>query len=220
MKSKPNNFINVSAGFYVWGSPAKSGWDISEELRYLNVSHTIKIDKKFKVVNLKQMQPKPVHITDDVHNLKAGGITFVVASYAELALTNYPEMVSVAQALTSPVLIVPSVKKLSVMDYVNSIAKPSALTHMQTMIHRIQPYSLRKSVQQMLTDYLKGKLGYAAFVRALKRSYKTVDMVNLISGTDKLKQAISELSVKTPEQLEAEYNIPAFEIRYVMKGKT
>ena len=193
---------------------------MSIALQDLNVSHSIRWTNKLRFVSCGFPQPKLVHITNDIHRLKSGAINFVVASFGELALTNFPLMVDVKSALLNPVETDVVVSRPSVMDYVNTITKPSLLGDIQTLVHKIQPYSLRKETQAMVIAYFAGTVSKSALEKALKRSYKTIALVELIKKSSALKNAVQLLKTNSAEEVEALTDVPAFELRYISKVRT
>lgn len=204
---------------YIWGSPVKSAWEISDELTQLRVSHTIRMGLKFSAVQLKSAQPRPVHVTD-VFQFKPG-VNFIVGSYAALAQTNIPVMKDVKDALQNPIKVQLQTTSMSALDYVRAVAKPSVLNRIQTLVYKIQPYSLRKEVQAKIIQYFTGQISISKMANFLKRSYKTTPIYELLESGDNLRKAIEQHMKygKTAEELEVEFGVPAFEIRYLTKER-
>lgn len=203
--------------YRVWGCPTKSSFEISEELTKLKVPHTARIENRF--VAVPGERALQAHLTDNPKRLKRGVVNFVVASYAELSLTNYPMLVTVKNALAQDSGIDPVVVRMTAMDYVAAISKPSVITKIQTAIYKIQPYSLRKSTQNLVLGFFNSQVSDRELAKVLGRSYKTMPVLELVKEGSKLREAVQELKTKTPEQVEAETGIPAFELRYVSKER-
>ena len=203
--------------YRVWGCPTKSSFELSDKLASLMVPHTVRVGSSFAVV--KGDRSVVAYITDNPKKLKRDVVNFVVASYAELSFTNYPTLVSVKGALRSKDEIKPIVKSMTAMDYVAVISKPSVITKIQTAIYRIQPYSLRKSTQALVLQFFNSQTSWRTLTTVLGRSYKTMPVLELVKEGARLRDAVQELKTKTPETVEAETGIPAFELRYVSKER-
>ena len=214
--------------YRIWGSPYHSSVELSYALSNLNVSHTITSGKKTVVVNKGKVQPLAVHVTPNLRDYREGAVNFIVASAAELSMTNYPLIgyrddlvAAVKAALTKSHLsaIVPVIKEISHIDYVNQIAKPSLLNKIQTQIHRIQPYALRKQTQQLVLSYLKSNISETQIKRALSDNLKHEELLPLVLSASPLRAAAARLATEPVEKVAAETGFPTFELLYISKER-
>lgn len=211
----------------VWGSVAHSEWDISDALRELHVSHTVDPRDKTKacqIVNVGYPQPKHVHVTTTLKTVMPQAVNFIVASYGALSDTNIPNLPFARErgledalkiALRSLQTTSVKVTKLTHVDYINQIAKPSLLNKIQTEILRIQPYSLRKEVQALTLDYFNSKIAKKTIMSFLNRSLRLEKLRNVINLGDDLRAAVSLLSNMDAEAIQIQTGVPSFDIMYL-----
>lgn len=212
--------------YRVWASARYSTVELSFALSKLGVSHTINTGgRKMRVTKAKE-QPMAVHVTSVLKDYKENTVNFIVASAAELATTNYLRMkdtqdlcAMVKTALLDEKMIVPTVKSVSPIEYVNQVAKPSLLNKIQTEIYRIQPYGLRKQTQQLVLAYMASKLTKAQIKKALADNLKHETLLPLILSADSLRNAVARLPAETPEAIAADTGHPTFEILYLSKER-
>lgn len=210
----------------VFATPVYSAWEISDALSQLRVSHSILVKKTTPplVRNLSRPQPKWVHVSASVYDLRRGSVNFITASYAELSLTNYPRFpesmdldAGLRHMLQNPVLTAPSVTKMRPIDYVNQVSKPSLLNNIQTQVYKIQPYSLRKETQAMILDFFGSKISKKTMVYALRRSFKTAGLIPLMEQGLALRDAVARLKSESVEAVAQDTGIPTFDLLYLSK---
>lgn len=212
----------------VWSSPVYSRWELSDGLRQLRVTHTIDPEDKMcraRRINMKRSQPREVHIAGSISGLRPNAINFIVASYGLLSHTNIPSIQgtdldqALRLALLSDRVTKVKVLKLGPVDFMNLIAKPSLLNEIQTEIHRIQPYSLRKETNSMVIRYFNSKIGKRQLVQFLNRSLKLDRLKQAVLKGDNLRAAVAQLPSMDAETIALQMDVPAFDIVYLSKAK-
>lgn len=215
----------------VFATPLYSSWQLSDALTQLRVSHSVCAKRKTQppmVRNLRRQQPRWVHVTTDVRDIKSGSVNFITASYAELSLTNYPRLredlgdidATLRHALNNLVSTVPRVESRQPMDYVNEVSKPSLLNNIQTQLYKIQPYSLRKETQASVLSYFASKTSRNKIVRELERSFKTTGLIPLIDEGAKLRDAVARLKQEPLELVAEQTGISTFDLLYLSKVRS
>ncbi len=204
-----------------------SAWAISDHLRQLRVSHSIRGLPAPR--NMGYPQPKWVHVTDNIFDLQEGSVNFISASFAELSHTNiprfpefdqYPIDVALKMMLESTQPEVEVIYNVpTAMEYVAMVSKPSLLNNIQTLIYKIQPYSLRKETQAMILRFFTGQVSKPAMIFFLKKSFKTGDLIPLIEGSDDLRNAVIRSRSEPAEEVAAETGIAAFDLIYLGKER-
>jgi hypothetical protein len=171
-------------------------------------------------------QPMPVHVSDSVKDYRAKTVNFIVASLAELSLTNFTSLQiednllsSLKAALTKPVFIKPTFKVLTSMDYVNQVAKPSLLNKIQTEIYKIQPYALRKQTQVIVLDYFNNRISQRQLKQMMSNNLKQEAILPLLMQAQSLRDAVARLGKETVEEVAASTGHPTFELLYLSKER-
>lgn len=210
--------------YRIYGTARYSTWELSNTLRSLRVSHTVTTGKKTLRVALGHPQPRAVHVTDELEGYRKGAVNFIVSSLAQLQTTNYlPLSGNVAEAVKAALLskatITPEVKKLTALDYVNMVAKPSLLNKIQTEIYRITPYALRKQTQQVVLDYMNSRLSKKGVKEKLSSNLKLEGVLELVLSADSLRNAVARLPNESVEQVAADTGHPTFELLYLSKKR-
>lgn len=204
-----------------WYSPL----EISHTLAKLSVTHTLNVDRELRLIDRKKAQPLAVHVTQDIKDTRKA-VNFIVASAAELELTNYlplPLDLSLKEAIKGALLeakkIVPHVSRRSSMDYVNLVAKPSLLNKIQTEVYRIQPYPLRKQTQLIVLDYFNSKISVRRLKSILSDNLKHETLLPLLISATSLRDAVARLKSETVEEVSASSGHPTFELLYLSKER-
>lgn len=213
----------------VWGSSVHSAWEVSDALRALKVTHTVDPqDKTSKVrrINMKRPQPKLVHVTSSLKGLRPNSVNFIVGSHSMLMQTNIPSLRggielddAIRWALTTEHQVSVQSHAMSVVDFINHVAKPSLLNKIETEIHRIQPYALRKEVRALMLDFFNSRASDRAVSLFLSKSLRFEHLKSIIlSGTD-LKAAVARKKLgEDAELIAAETGVPAFDIMYLFNA--
>lgn len=211
--------------YRIYGTSKHSPLQISHALSALRVSHTLTVNRETRIVNKKRPQPRAVHVTDELAGYRKGAVNFIVASLAELGMTNYMPLAyqdltdALKCALLSDSTINPKITKLSELDYVNLVAKPSLLNKIQTEIYKIQPYALRKQTQQTVLDYLNSRVSKKGLRDALSNNLKHETLLPLVLSAESLRNAVARLDKETPEEIAADTGHPTFELLYLSKER-
>lgn len=211
--------------YRIHATPRYSPWEISQALASLRVTHTVTSNRRTVRVNRRLAQPLAVHVTDDICGYRKGAVNFIVASLAELELTNFtpltqkPLEAAIKEALLVKTTIVPEVRNLSAIDYVNMVAKPSLLNKIQTEIYKIQPYGLRKQTQALVLDYLNSRISKKGLRNALSNNLKHEALLPLVLSAESLRNAVARLAKETPEVIAADTGHPTFELLYLSKER-
>ena len=212
----------------IWATTQYSTWQLSDALTQLRVSHSIKEGARSpaRVIDCKKAQPKWVHLTTNVKNFRRTSVNFITASHAELSYTNFPRLPTsddflevLKYALQYPVSVVPEVKQLTNLDYVELVAKPSLLNNIQTLVYKIQPYALRKEVQKLILQYFNSQISLRGVEHNLKRSFKTVGLIPYLREGVGLKTAVARLKAETVEAVAADTGFETFELLYLSKER-
>jgi hypothetical protein len=169
-------------------------------------------------------QPRWVHIGADPRDLRKGSVNFIVASHAELSRTNYPLLTSadpesVCSALLSATMVVPTIKVMKAMDFVNEVSKPSVLNGIQTHVYKIQPYSLRKEVQGLIIGYFQSKVSKQTMTRSLQRSFKTEPLIPLLLAAANIRDAVAMLKGSDVDTVSQLTGVQTFELLYLSKDR-
>jgi hypothetical protein len=212
----------------IYATSRYSLYEISVALRSLKVSHTIDPEAKHrpvKVVDLGYEQPLPVRLSPRVSGYCETGVNFISASVAELKDTNFTPFHSGSLAASLRAMLVeqhkitPTILSRDANSYVDSLAKPSMLNHLQTEVYKIQPYALRKEVQALVLEYFNSKISIKSAKQQLQRSMKTERFVKIFQDMLPLRLAVAELKTKPVELVEKETGFSAFELLYLTKAK-
>jgi hypothetical protein len=218
----------------IWSSSAYSEWDISDALASLRVTHTLDPRDKTKptrTIDMGQPQPRQVHVTHTLKTVKPHAVNFIVASYGALSVTNIPSLPFSASAglnealkiaLMSPQLTGVKVSKLTPVDYINTIAKPSLLNKIQTELLRIQPYSLRKEAVAHVLGYFNSRISRRTMMSFLNTNLRLDKLKEVVLMGDELKAAVAMLATHDAETIQSMTGVPSFDIMYLSsagKGK-
>lgn len=214
----------------MWGVVNHSPWELSDALRRLRVTHTLDpIDKgaKTKRINLKRSQPLPVHVTTRLDKLRVGAVNFIVTSHSQLSGTNIPPLYRVREtleedlkaALTSARLVSLEMVAVSVVDYINMVAKPSLLNKIETQILSITPYALRKEAKVMVLDFFNGRASDRALSQFMSRSLRLEQLKSIVLQGKNLRAAVARKKAGgDAELIGAEMGVPAFDIMYLFNA--
>lgn len=210
--------------YSIYGTPSYSTWEISEALRYLNVSHSI-IDSSGKLlkINMKRAQPKWVHVSLGTDNKRKDSVNFIVSSFGELGLTNIPLFPNTSLEVALKTMLIENksielkIRKMGPSDYVEMITKPSLLNLIQTQLYKIQPYSLRKEAQTLILKFFNSKLGERQLMDFLKRNFKTESLIPLIKEGKGLREAVATLTETNVEEVSKRTGYPTFELLYLRR---
>jgi hypothetical protein len=126
---------------------------------------------------------------------------------------------AVLDALHQKETTVVSFKKPSAVYYIEAIASPSKLNHIQTEILKIQPYSLRKEAQALMLDFFNSKVSIADAKTAVKRSSKLTRVWVLMKTNFELREAVARLKKETPEEISADTGLSTFDILFISKER-
>lgn len=216
----------------VFGTARYSPFELSVTLKDLRVSHTYKVRASVpnrvcveKMVNCGYPQPHWVHVTDSLDFLKEGAVNFISAAFSELALTNIPSLsvLSLEKAIKDALAndakqsVLPQVEELSPMDYVNIVAKPSLLNCIQTTVYKINPYALRKEIQEMILNFLNSRVSIAQMKNTLKGNLKLEQLIPMIMEALPLRDAVARLKTESLEAVSLDTGFPTFELLYISK---
>lgn len=209
----------------VYATSLYSPVEISYELRRLKVSHTLATKAFSQEVLLGKPQPKSVYVGDSITNIKKGSVNFIVSSLAELQCTNYTRLgndnltEALKDALISQVKVVPTVKPMTDMDYVNAVAKPSILNKIQTEVYRINPYALRKQTHAVVLEYLNSRMSKRKLKEIMSRNLKQEALLPLLLSADSLRDAVARLGKESVEAVAEATGHPTFELLYLSKER-
>lgn len=210
----------------VWATSIYSPMEISEALRKLKVSHVLSTGRRELVFDSKRKQPSPVRIASDLNDVSLTSINFIVASIAELNLTNYKMLprIELTEALKTALqdksTIKPKVRVLSPIDYVEQVARPSLLNKVQTEIYKIQPYALRKQTNAIVLSYLNSKISKKKLRKLLADNLKHEALLPLLLSADSLRDAVAEVAKgQAVEQVAEASGHPTFELLYLSKER-
>lgn len=227
-----------------FGVPNFSPFDVSAAMTDLGVGHVLVWREGFKLKikecgDVEGQTALPV-IVDSIklfRRMKNRGryVVYVVDAMSALQLSNITEIVQTSpleKSLRQTLIATkPKVKKEpvwelktrepSLMDYVNLAVKPSQLNDFQTLVCKINPYSLRKEIQGLFIGYLASTVSARVLKSKLSSSYKLSPLLDLMKAerTQELKDAVAK--VKSGADLEAicgELDFESFEIMYIIKA--
>lgn len=229
-----------------YGVPDHSPYDISTVLSGIGVGHTIMwregLTTKSKTIKSNGSTQKawPI-IVDSVRLLpllKLHGryIAYVTDARAALSLSNInnsmwdettdvPFAKAIKQSLKVKVRDVPdwslTRREPSLMEYVNKAVKPSQLNDFQTLVCKINPYTLRKEIQTMFIGYLASVVKGSTLKAKLNSSYRLAPLLELMKAerTQELRKAVAQVKSGTDlEKVCLETDFESFEIMYILKA--
>lgn len=207
---------------HIWATPFYAPMEISDALSRLRISHSIGTRTKRRVVSKGYAQPKLVHVGTTLDSLVLEAVNFITAPASQIELTNYPMFPSITLEdalkvmLTSPRKIQPKVTKLTEVDYVDMVAKPSLLSKIQSAILRIQPYDLRKECNAMVLAYLNHEVGERKLKPYLNKSYKFEALKDLLGLAGDLREGTRLIQAGGDSQVVADsLGLPAFDLNYI-----
>lgn len=226
-----------------WAVTHYSPLQLSQALRRLNISHSIvqqAPDRRMNVMRvdgLSAEQPAwPViyHSVDDCKRLMVSEqrqVHLVCDSIAILGMTNLstwawsgkPEK-DLQRILPKrdPVPFVLQVQEKSYMDFVAVASKPSFLRLLQTAFYKITPYADQKAIRIATLSYLGGGLSKKALQRVLSITLKS-DRIQELLASETANNLIAAVQIARQtgdiEAAAAQYDIDAFEVRYIMSNR-
>jgi len=207
----------------VYGTSTHSLFELSDALVELGITHTITEGRHVCTKGPGNKQRKPVYLFNRVNCWRPESVNFIVASVSELSLTNFARLrgasakEDVEEALTEGKLLVPKVNSLGDADYINCLAKPSLLNKIQTEVYRIQPYSLRKSVQALVLDFFNSRLSVKAMQAALQDNLKCDTLRQLLVEALYIRDAVTRLDKEDLNFVSVDTSVPTFELLYLSK---
>lgn len=215
--------------YSVFSSTVFSAFDLSETLRSLKVTHTIDSPTKgvkARRVNMKQPQPRDVHICYTLKGLRPRAINFIVGSHGMLSMTNVPALsgpdlvTALMTALLSEAETRIEVSHMSPVDYINHVAKPSLLNKILTAVQHVSPYTFRKEVQAMIVDYFNSRCSERTLLRFLARNMKLeAKLTPIIKDGHELRRAVQLLKEGgDPEVVSMQTGVPAFDMQYFLNA--
>ncbi len=111
-------------------------------------------------------------------------------------------------------------KELSAMDYVGIASKTSVLAELQSTWCRINPYSLRKKVQEAVVCYMCGDLSKAAVHRILRLTHHGNTIAQLLKGpAAPLREAVAATKTESVDVVAARYDIDPFDINFLLSSR-
>ncbi len=222
--------------------------EVSEVLLRLNMSHTMAWRDGFRncathVYGTAKEQPIWPVVVDSLKTLTKMTLSgrylyLVVDSRAEVSNTNlsnwmWPEKrthETFTENLTSVLIAshksagcswVLKVDEPSLMDYVNTAVKPSQLTEFQTLTCKINPYSLRKEVQDLCIMYMVGSAKDKALKAKLGSNFRLQPLLDLMRHprTQELRSAtLRTLAGELIGPVCKEMAFETFEVMYFIKA--
>lgn len=228
---KSNNPPDQPKTCICWATPRFSVWELSNALSNLQVSHSFRVTNLTDptVVNRGKPQPMWVHVTPNIADVQEGSVNFISAAYAVIGMSNIPTFPDpdqynlelalkvMLESRRPPTKI--SVNEPRALDYVAMVSKPSLLNEIQTLIYKIQPYSLRKETQAMVLRFFQGKISRNAIVYFLRKSFKTAELISPIERGSTLREAVAASKVESVEAVAKRTGISTFDLIYLGKER-
>ena len=198
---------------YIWAVPDKSLWVLSNELRALNVTHSVQEGKKKKIVDCKKQQPTWVHVTNKMKFMD--GINFIVMAYSHIAYeTNFPVGIgSLQDMLMFPQKIIPEITEPTVSSLIEEISLPSILTELQTVKYRT-PVEYRKSDYKHIIDFLNGRIN----AKTANTLIKSGEMKSLIKKAVNVRNAVAYSNKFSPEEASEKFKVDIFDINFLTRS--
>lgn len=212
----------------VWATGNHSVWDISSTLVRLGVTHTVDpVEKHRQPMKYGPGKPQPiaVHVSPHATSIRSGAVNFISASVAELADTNFLPFpcaeldVALKKMLRSNGGVIPAIRTRSAGDYVDVLATPSILNHIQTEVYRIQPYSLRKEVQALVIKFFNSEVSIRDTNKVLEKSIKTERLKPIFKQALPLREAVAMMKCSPVEAVAKATGFSTFELLYLTKAK-
>lgn len=150
---------------------------------------------------------------------------FVVAPKSELELTNIPLInsdIPLIQAIEEANTKIEKVElhTVSIMEYVDSAAKPSFLNKVQTHIYQLGT-NLQGPVRKQIISYLDSKLSYIRLRHFLKSNLNYAPLMILMDSPEAFKlRAVVERYRKGEDlaELELETSVASFDVSYITRA--
>lgn len=112
-------------------------------------------------------------------------------------------------------------QELSAMDYVKIASKPSVLSEIQSAWCRVNPYSLRKRIQEAIVRYLCSDLSKTALLRELQLTPHGAALAKLVTQTEEskvLKSAVAAARLGTSDEAASKFDIDPFDINFLLSS--
>jgi hypothetical protein len=110
----------------------------------------------------------------------------------------------------------------SLMDYVNTAVKPSHLSEYQKLVYKINPYALRKEVQDMCIAYMVGAVKPKVLKAKLDTSFKLQPLQDLMFSPEanKIKTSvlIAKEDLKCVDSICKANGLSSFDVLYWVKA--
>jgi len=111
-------------------------------------------------------------------------------------------------------------RELSALDYVKIASKPSVLSELQSAWCKVNPYSLRKKVQEVIVLYLCADLSKTTMRRTLEFTIHGKLIEDLLAKDGQtLKSAVSMARLKSVDEAATHYDIDPFDINYLLSSR-
>ena len=214
---------------------------VSEALRSLRMSHTIAGGFRYlqmDVDGLARVQPVWPAVVDvkgvsRLYLTRSPVVLFVCDSLAALMDTNVDrsfidEAVSAVVKVKRALLSIDfdahwkfRRKEATVADYVAVASKPSFLSNIQTAIYKINPYALRKEVQNLAIQYLASNVGVTKLKSKLNSSVRLEPLAQLMLSpkAQDLKEAVRMYQrTQDVEVVAKDSGFATFELLYIVKS--
>ena len=226
-----------------WGVLEHTPLMLSFVLKSLNVSHSVmactgpncKYREIYGTANEQPAWPVVMQSISELNRVEQHVpydriIAFVFDSRAQIMNSNLTvwspciDMYNELQTILlqeDPVPFELKLNELSAMDYVKIASKPSVLSEIQTLWCKVNPYSLRKTIQEFVIRYLCSDIGETSMRRELNHSVHGADIYRLVTGGGgQLKQAVAAVRTGAADvdEAAAKFNIDPFDIRFLLNS--
>lgn len=202
----------------VYGTARYSVWELSHGLSQIEVTHQIISNRMRRKVGSGRVIAS---VSAEPELLDVKFTNFISASVSELSLTNFTQfsglglLEDLREALSSPTVMETAIRPMTMADYVNWIAKPSALNLIQTEIYKINPYSLRKRTQELVLDFFNSRITLAKTIARLQDNLKHDRLVPLLIEAVPLRDAVARLSTETVAAVVESTGLQSFDLCYL-----
>lgn len=224
-----------------WGVLEYTPLMLSQAMQRMNVSHSIlscsgpvcQYREVFGTFDHQECWPVIVHSISDIDRVVDRVnhdriVVFVFDAKSKIQNSNLPtwspglDVQSEISKRLNPKSQKPFVlemKELSAMEYIGIASKTSILSELQSTWCRVNPYSLRKKVQEAVVRYLCNDLSRAALQRTLRLTHHGTALLQLLKGPAlPLKDAVALAKTTGSEEAAKKFDIDPFDINFLLSS--
>lgn len=226
----------------IFGSYLYDVSNISAALSRLKCNHIVVGSQlsQYKTVTVSPtQQPHKVYVVDGLQRVfhllteKSEGVVIVCDAKSALLnsnvnkellfhhFTNTKLLSALTKALRKPEFQELVISEPTLQEVIDKVTTKSILTDIQTLVNKVNPYSLRKKVHKYVISYLYGAMPYKKVVKFLATVVKLDPIKDIVTSkaAKNIRNAVMEyIKTKDEESVSKQFGVHTFEILYVFNS--